>query len=419
MLLAVAIALAPGLARADSVSTSWTVDDDACSAEAAAVDAAGRLHVACYDLDDRGWRLTSYAPDSTLVAERFLNGVDGEPTPIGSYPRPEGMVVDDTAGVAYVSGALATGVEDDTVGVIAAVNLVDLDVRWLAADRDVEVFGNVALAPDGGVCAVGRAFNGTDSDLVVSRIDASGVEVWTQVVDRGEDDAGTSSFQDVAVDSNGACYAVGSNVVVKVTAGGALAWVLERPALSLALQDDRYVVVTTPLVPHGFTALYELDGTLVWEADVGGLALATADHGDVWVARTEFAGSADWDWEVYRIADDGDVRWSYELGKSRQDMAQDLVIDGDDNVYVTGQVVVPGGLFNLFWVQRGGTVKLGPDGAERWRIDDANAVSPRNITRAGDDTLYVTGLTAHAAYHHTSEPTPVCEWWDIFCWWGL
>jgi|GEM_PF-4566061 len=407
-------------ARADSVELAWPADDRNCAAEAAAVDADGRLLVACYQLYERGWRLTAYSPDGALVAERFVNGVGGEPTPVATFPRPEGMAVDDVAGVAYVAGALATGAVEETAGAVVAVALDDLRPVWTTVDPAVEVYGNVALAADGTTCAVGRSFNGTDTDLAISRFDANGSLLWTRTIDRGDDDAGTSSFQDVAVDDRGACYAVGNNVFARVNPDGSVAWVVERPALSLALQDDRYVVVSSPLVPRGQTALYDLDGNLVWETMVGGIALATADHGDVWFGRNEFVGSSEVNWQVGRIADHGELLWLETIGQRRQDLVQDLVVGDDDSLYAAGQVTIPGGLFNRFWVQRGALIKFDPNGDQKWRIDEAAVPGPRNLVASGDDRLYVTGLAGHAAFDHKTEEEPPrsCPWWNWICRWS-
>lgn len=416
--IALVLALAaPATAAADSVERLWTITDDECAAEAAATDGAGRLYVACYALYDRQWRLTAYDRDGALVAQRELNGLAGEPTPVGAFPRPEGVAIDEAAGVMYVAGALAVADSDDTVGAIVAVDTVDLELRWMVTLPSVMALGDVAIGPDGALTAVGTRHNGTDTDLVVVRVDADGVPQWTHTTDTGADDAGTTSFQTVVVDGAGAAYAVGDDVIVKLAAGGGAAWTVRRPALRIALQDDRYLVATSPLVPHGFTALLDLDGAVVWEAEVGGIALATADHGDVWVARTDYLAPADSDWEVFRIADDGEVRWSYTLGKARQDVVAALAIDAADNVYVTGQALVRGGFLGLFWVTRGTTIALGSDGALRWRYDDDIAVSPRELVRPDAQTTYVAGLTAHAAYRHELELPPDCEWWQWWCWW--
>jgi len=406
----------PAPAAADTVETLWSVDDGACAAEAGAVDAGSILYVACHSLYDREWRITAYDAGGALIAVRTYNGLAGEPTPVGAFVDPSAVALDEAAGRLYVVGSAVFAGDDTERGVVVALSIPDLAIEWERPLPDLRLVADAALAADGGLVVDGQHHNGTDGDLVVARLDAAGVPQWSYRYDSGGEDGPSSAWDTLAVDGSGNAYAIGVDTIVKVSSSGALEWVVERPALALALQDDRYLAVTTPLVPHGQTALLDLDGELLWEVDVGGHFLATADHGDVWAARTDYPGPYDWNWEVFRIGDSGDVRWSYTLGDTRQDSAADIAIDDADNAYVTGGTSVRGGFLNLFWVGRATTIKLGPDGDRRWRIDAAATSSPRSVLLSGD-RVYMLGLTAHSAYRQTVEEPPACEWWQLWCWW--
>lgn len=403
------------IAQADSVVELWDIDDAACAPEDSVVDSAGNLYVGCHSMYDREWRVTAYDSNGLLSAVRAFNGLDNALTPVGAYVSPTGLALDESAGRLYVSGQIANGVEHEQRGAMVAFSLPDLAIDWVALFSKDATLGAVTVGGDGSVYVLGGLNNGTDSDLLMARVSPAGLITWQFTYDSGDSDAGSTSFERIEVDSGGNAYGVGNNVVVKVSPDGEQLWQVTRPAISLALQDDRYLVVTTPLVPHGQTALFDLEGNLLWEVAVGGHYLATADHGDVWTARSEFVGSVDVDWEIYRISDAGQVRWAYTFGLSRQDMVRGITIDAEDNAYVTGQSQIRAGLFNMFWATRTTTIKLSPQAEQLWRVDYAQTTSPAGIHLATDQTVYVVGLTAHVAYEQTEAEETHCQWWEFWC----
>jgi|GEM_PF-3578863 len=142
---------------------------------------------------------------------------------------------------------------------------------------------------------------------------------------------------------------------------------------------------------------YNADGALLWSArydgdfqsNDNGHCLALASDGSVYAAgATTYHVAGLTHYVVVRFDANGNQLWDAELSTSAfsSGLVSDILVDEEDNVYVTGQESV-GGLNNYL------TVKLTPAGSEVWRhaYDFGDDDRAYNMALDSAGNLYVVG----------------------------
>jgi hypothetical protein len=199
----------------------------------------------------------------------------------------------------------------------------------------------------------------------------------------------------VVVDDSGNVCVTGSRCTVAYDTDGGQLWVGHWGGVDIAIDSSRNVHVTGPSSDY-LTAKYYPSGDTAWvrryvgpHGDGGHTnALALGSSGGAYVTGAS-DGANGYDYATVKYHTDGDTVWvrRYDGPQGYDDEAYDLVVDGFDNVYVTGL---------SFGASRDyATIKYYPDGDTAWvrryngpasYIDEAYSIAVDN-----SGNVYVTG----------------------------
>ncbi len=332
-------------------------------------------------------------------------------------------------------------------------------VSGVAADGDGNVFATGETNSTGWMGA-GAFTNylGGFRDAYVTKLSPTGAHLWSAYIGGGNDDRGA----DVAVGGDGSVYATGftqsglwtlrgwdtllnggsDGYLVKFTADGTLSWSTYIGGASSDTgqgvvvggeDSEEYVYVTGNTLsdtwvsrgadpdPNGQDAfLVKLSGAgqHVWSCYLGGSETEegtdVAVDGDGNVITTGQTNSPHWaggGWDavqegyeayVVKFAPSGPVLWSTYLGGGGDDSGTGVAVDGDGNVYATGNTGASGAWVAGGWktIHGGGgvdgyLVKLSPEGAHLWStyIGSVGADGGSDVAVDPDGRVYVTGGT--------------------------
>lgn len=274
--------------------------------------------------------------------------------------------------------------------------------------QSTATFGTGSLSSAGG------------SDIFVAKYTNTGILQWVQKAGGTGMDIG----RDIAVDATGNVYVTGHF-------------------------QNTFNFGTTSLTSSGgsdiFVAKYDTDGTFQWVQKAGaagddsGKGIAVAPAGDVYVTGqflgavtfgshnlTSTAGSVDV--FVTKCTTAGVFQWAQKAGGVQEDIGEDIAVDGNGNVCVTGSFEVTAAFNSASLSSAGGKdifiAKYNNDGTLQWAIKaggsnndigfgiavdgnahvyvtgqfgDVAAFSPLSLTSAGGDDAFVAGYTAGGA----------------------
>jgi hypothetical protein len=264
-----------------------------------------------------------------------------------------------------IVGALSPILVD---GVVADGEVTEAWVaRYDGPVSDYEWAHAIAVDGSGNVYVTGFG-NTTSFDYVTVKYDAGGSELWVARYD-GEA-GGFDRAYDVAVDSTENVYVTGLSegngtahdyVTVKYDSDGDEVWTArydgpgggEDFAYALALDGADSLYVTGTSLGNGTsrdyaTVKYASDGSELWAVRYDGLAggndeayaIATDAQGNAYVTGTSRANGTDFDYATIRYDSAGNETWVRRYDgpatSDSDDSAQDLALDEQGNVYVTG-----------------------------------------------------------------------------------
>jgi FG-GAP-like repeat/CARDB/Beta-propeller repeat len=269
-----------------------------------------------------------------------------------------------------------------TISGIANVPPVNVPVGDIAQlwKQDYQAGGsfNMAEATDlkvdsaGNLYVVGNSYNGLNYDIVTTKYDASGNQVWQKFYDGGDSDQAVA----MALDAQGNINVTGRSY-------------------NTATSSDDYVVIK-----------YRPDGSQVWSSpsrydnagqDDDPAELATDGAGNVYVTGStcsDVATTCQYLTVAFSVTD-GAPLWNaiYNNGSASQNnKAVAIGLDGAGNVYVTG--TSSGSSDDI------ATVKYSASGSQVWtnRYDSSN--NDRAVAMAVDNSgnLYIAGMTYGVGY---------------------
>ncbi|MBL0122612.1 MAG: hypothetical protein IPP88_07710 [Betaproteobacteria bacterium] len=324
----------------------------------------------------------------------------------------------DSAGSVYVAGQNGPSSSSDFITTKFDVNGLE---QWRA-----ELNGNpggvdrgyaVAIDGNGNVYAAGDSFAGGHSDFMLVKYNAVGTELW-RMQPGNSGNALNNSVRALAVDPAGDVIVTGSTsagddfLTIKYSANGFEQWrktansagnSIDSP-VAMAIDATGNTVVTGRSfdgVNEGYlTVKYAADSTLLWQTPLPGNsevprqphAIAIDSTGNVFVAgdtlvKYNASGNEQWHtpytFRAYAMAlapggaivvggagglvvkydGDGNEIWRHAINGSvnGNEIVHTLAVDADGGIYTSSRDNAD---LNGDYV----TIKLGPDGNERWRL---------------------------------------------------
>jgi hypothetical protein len=274
---------------------------------------------------------------------------------------------------------------------------------------------NVALGPGGGVVTVGTVQTAVTSDLhgLAMSFDATGGLIW-----RVETDGPNTEYYAAAVENTGDIIVVG----YEETTPGDRDWLIRRlsgadgasapfttvsvggvghdMAYDVALDSEGNIfvvgVIDDPSSGEDWT-IYSFDqaGSLRWQTQMGSRngvlrAVAVDGLGNIYVAGYYEFTAGNRDWLIRKFENDfasGAAVQSFKpdgIGGTGEDMAYDVAVDDDGNVYVVG--LLEGATRD--WTIYSFTPE---DGGERWNVRLGSRDGVLTGIAAGPDFVYTVG----------------------------
>jgi hypothetical protein len=318
------------------------VEPDLGDGSLVTVDAQGNVYVAA--AGRTGYVTIKY----DAAGQRLWRQVDGGSG--SGFASPRALVVDGDGSV-FVTGESFNGIR-----FFATVKYDANGVqRWRAIGNPVPTepaTGHaLSLTGDGGVIAAGVRYNGTDSEFVTIRYSASGAVTWRTLAPGAIN--GFDFNSDVVADASGNVYLSGASYLgpdwkfttIAYDAGGAERWRTEsagasgRAAVRLdasgnvyALRSDYSVVKHDPL------------GNVVWiTAGSGGFATDNIPTAFVVLPDGSSYGTGahwnghDYDYLTIKLGPDGAEQWRVTHNNLlAQDFAANVAVSSDGSILVSG-----------------------------------------------------------------------------------
>jgi len=265
--------------------------------------------------------------------------------------------------------------------------------QWTSSS---EILYVAALALDnvGNVIIMGVvARSGLNNNVITIKYDSFGNELWRAFFDPGTGVGVNAIANDVAVDLNNNIYITGST-------GG----------------------VTTSIGVGIITIKYNPNGQEQWTQTFQGVgnsddrveAITVNDSGEVHIVGSTNLLSYNSDIVTVKYSTDGILQWvqQFDGSVSREDQGKDIVLDNDNNVYITG---IQGKATSSDFI----TISYSPTGDFRWQAElGSNGLS--NTANALDvdsiGNVYVTGFSSGGTTrldmvtvkYAQNEPLPDC-----------
>lgn len=277
---------------------------------------------------------------------------------------------------------------------------------------------------NGNVYVTGWSFGkGTSTDFATIKYDEGSNTKWVKRYN-GPGNGGDAATA-IAMDHNGNVYVTGSSTgngtgsdftTIKYDDDGDTKWVKRfngpgngnDQAVAIAVDDDGNVYVTGWSTGNGtgtdFTTIkYDDDGNKKWVKRFNGpgnssdqaTAIAVDDDGNVYVTGWSTANGTGNDYTTIKYDDDGDQEWvqRYNGPINAADRANDLAIDNNGNVYVTGFIST------ILDEEDGNesdmaTIKYNASGLQQWVsiYNRTESDAARAIAVDGSGNVFITGV---------------------------
>ena len=337
---------------------------DCGTTKASAIDAQGNIYVAGY-VAGYNYSAVKISPDGERLWQATYNGT-------GNGSDIAYAIAVDNQGNVYITGeSLGTYPNMDYATVKYDSNGVEQwSARYNGPGNGYDLACDISVDDDENVYVSGSTL-GLSTDYTTIKYDSLGNELWNMRYD------GPANQMDVAnamtIDSDGNVYVTGES-----SAGGS--------------SGDDFLTIK-----------YSTDGEELWisrydspnhQSD-GGAAIAVNDYRNVYVAGWTNSAIFSSEYATIKYDSAGGLKWvaSYSQGLDYQSI-NDLALDNEGNVYVTGSSAVVGADYT--------TIKYSSSGSEGWVMHYSDPVNyadkARSIAVDNDGNVYVTGRSG-SEYH--------------------
>ncbi|HET9747459.1 MAG TPA: SBBP repeat-containing protein, partial [Chitinophagaceae bacterium] len=266
----------------------------------------------------------------------------------------------------------------------------------MAKDVQVDDLGNVYVTglADGANTVYGSAY-------ATIKYNSSGTQEWAR---RYDGTTGSEDANSLAIDAAGSVYVTGRSngiTTVKYDNDGVQQWVRTNAGTNgqKVLVDNLGNIVVTGW--GSVTAKYNPSGELLWETiypyDAAFRDMALDNAGNVYVVGYNRENGTSDDYRTVKYDANGAQQWSRGFNGSANgiDLARAIALDGNGNVYITGQCVLKEGRNTN---ENYATVKYNNVGDVQWvRYYDGPEKSVDrgfDITVDGSGNVYVSGESA-------------------------
>jgi hypothetical protein len=241
--------------------------------------------------------------------------------------------------------------------------------------NDQDRIYDIGLDPWGNVIVTGGSWGiGTQWDYATIKYSPSGDEMWVRRYNGPAQDVPTDIAYALAVDDSGNVYVTGQSdganenpncFTIKYNPEGDTIWTRRYPILSAGYEieldnfGNLYIAARTNGI--NYTVLkYTGNGDLIWERTKPGEAfadphsIAVDSAGNVYLACSRFVSSIRSDILIVKYDTSGNQRWeaSYNGGSNNDvNFPNDITIGANGNVYVAGQSIGTGTLFDYVTIK--------------------------------------------------------------------
>jgi len=379
------------------VDTAWVrrynglgSDMDIVESTCLAVDGQGNVYVTGYSFGSgTSFDYATIKYDSAGV-EQWVQRYNG---PGNDWDNPTAIAVDGQGNVYVTGSSFGSGTSFDYATIKYDSHGVEQWVQRYNGTANGDD-GASSLAVDGQgnvyVTGGGRFGSGANTDYATIKYNSSGVQEWVQIYDGNGPESSFDAAYSLAVDGQGNVYVTGESygpdvysdyATIKYNSAGVEQWVQRydgpansnEQAYSLAVDIQGNVYVTGMSYGGGTendfcTIKYNSDGVEQWvqryngslnACDIG-FSIAIDGQGNVYVTG-DTSGPTD-DCATIKYNSDGVEQWVqiYNGPANDGDYSRSIELDGQGNVYVTGWSIVSGTDDDYL------TIKYNTDGVEQW-----------------------------------------------------
>lgn len=252
-------------------------------------------------------------------------------------------------------------------------------------------------------------------DIEIAKVDKNGSPLWIRVLNGG----GTERGWDIAVDSSGSAYIVGTTnsvnanadiFLAKYNTSGVLQWqtiigasTTTENAFGIALDSSGNIYVTgiySSGTSKMLVAKCSNTGVLSWvrvsdsSIDSYGYKIAVDSAGNSYIAGVRFSASTGADIFIVRMDGLGQLSWQRAIAVTGDDTGYDIALDSSSNVYIVGTTSASGGwgAYDLF------LAKYNSSGTLQWQriLGGSNSDYGYGVSIDPQNNVYVCGSTVSA-----------------------
>lgn len=317
--------------------------------------------------------------------------------------------------------------------------------------NNIDMGNSVTTDRNGNVYVVGSIQGISSGDCITIKYNSIGEQQWVQSY------SGPGNYNDygrsIALDEIGNIFISGSSdglesnttfITIKYNSLGAMQWIHRyngsgnnfdgASCMAVDLSGNIYVAGTTTEIGTGNDYIiikYNTIGNLIWMRTYNGPGngndminnCAIDNSGNVYVSGTSIGLGTDFDYGLIKYDSSGVIKWIQRFNgvANSVDQPSSLVIDRNDNIYVTGFSDRTGTSFDF------ATIKYNSNGESQW-IKYYNGTGnsydqPKSLAVDNSGNVYVTGeaFGIETATDFTTikyDSTGVQKWLRIFAGWG-